>query len=162
LPGEVFLYYGEELGMKGDKPDEQIREPFLWRTAPTTEQCRWVRPVYSRTSTTSPLDEQQRNSQSIYHHYRELLQLRINNPCLVNGIPEQIECKDNAVIVYTLRHQNQRVLVMHNLSENDVLLRNEDKRPKSCSLLYASNGAGIRNNSDFYLPGRSSLLSIIG
>ena len=162
LPGEVFIYYGEELGMKGDKPDEQIREPFLWKAARTIEQCKWVRPVYSLTSNTSPLDEQTSDSQSIYHHYRELLQLRKDIPCLVKGIFEQIECKDSAVIVYTLRYQNERVLVMHNLSETNVILRNEDKRPVGCRMLYASNGAGIRNNSDFYLPGRSSLLSHIG
>jgi alpha-amylase len=148
--------------MKGDKPDEQIREPFLWKAARTIEQCKWVRPVYSLTSNTSPLDEQTGDSQSIYHHYRELLQLRKDIPCLVKGIFEQIECKDSAVIVYTLRYQNERVLVMHNLSETNVILRNEDKRPVGCRMLYASNGAGIRNNSDFYLPGRSSLLSHIG
>jgi alpha-amylase len=30
LPGRPFIYYGEELGMLGVKPDENIREPFLW------------------------------------------------------------------------------------------------------------------------------------
>ena len=30
LPGTPYVYYGEEIGMKGMKPDEFIREPFLW------------------------------------------------------------------------------------------------------------------------------------
>ncbi|MFI5134726.1 MAG: alpha-amylase family glycosyl hydrolase, partial [Chitinophagales bacterium] len=30
LPGTPFIYYGEEIGMKGMKPDSLIREPFLW------------------------------------------------------------------------------------------------------------------------------------
>jgi glycosidase len=29
-PGTPFIYYGEELGMTGPKPDEQIRTPYPW------------------------------------------------------------------------------------------------------------------------------------
>jgi alpha-amylase len=30
LPGQPYIYYGEEIGMLGTKPDPYIREPFLW------------------------------------------------------------------------------------------------------------------------------------
>ena len=30
LPGSPYLYYGEEIGMQGKKPDQYIREPFIW------------------------------------------------------------------------------------------------------------------------------------
>ena len=30
LPGNPYIYYGEELGMLGKKPDEDIRLPFVW------------------------------------------------------------------------------------------------------------------------------------
>lgn len=29
LPGNPFIYYGEEIGMYGEKPDEMIRNPFM-------------------------------------------------------------------------------------------------------------------------------------
>ena len=32
-PGTPFIYYGEELGMTGDKPDERIRTPYPWTAA---------------------------------------------------------------------------------------------------------------------------------
>ena len=32
-PGTPFIYYGEELGMTGPKPDEQIRTPYPWTAA---------------------------------------------------------------------------------------------------------------------------------
>ncbi|MCU6339924.1 hypothetical protein KW823_25750, partial [Enterobacter quasiroggenkampii] len=30
LPGNPFIYYGEEIGMLGLKPDERLREPMKW------------------------------------------------------------------------------------------------------------------------------------
>ncbi len=33
LPGSPYIYYGEEIGMLGKKPDQLIREPYLWNTA---------------------------------------------------------------------------------------------------------------------------------
>ncbi len=51
LPGNPYLYYGEEIGMLGLKPDEFIREPFLWdvgtndpkraRNGPNNRQARY-------------------------------------------------------------------------------------------------------------------------
>ena len=35
LPGLPFIYYGEEIGMTGDKPDERLRTPMQWSRAPS-------------------------------------------------------------------------------------------------------------------------------
>ena len=53
LPGTPFLYYGEEIGMTGTKPDPDIRTPMQWRDAPGagfTDGEPW-RPPISREST---------------------------------------------------------------------------------------------------------------
>ena len=34
MPGVPFVYYGEELGMEGDKPDPRIRTPMPWEPGP--------------------------------------------------------------------------------------------------------------------------------
>ena len=34
LPGLPFVYYGEELGMTGDKPDPRLRTPMHWNLGP--------------------------------------------------------------------------------------------------------------------------------
>ena len=33
-PGVPFIYYGEELGLRGRKPDEEIRTPMPWNATP--------------------------------------------------------------------------------------------------------------------------------
>jgi alpha-amylase len=35
-PGVPFIYYGEEIGLAGTKPDEQIRTPMPWTADPRT------------------------------------------------------------------------------------------------------------------------------
>src|ERR1043166_5529984 len=34
LPGTPFIYYGEEIGMTGDKPDPRLRTPRQWSAGP--------------------------------------------------------------------------------------------------------------------------------
>lgn len=33
MPGNPYIYYGEEIVMNGEKPDEFLREPFKWYTS---------------------------------------------------------------------------------------------------------------------------------
>jgi alpha-amylase len=52
LPGSPYLYYGEEIGMLGKKPDQGIREPFLWDTKEKDKsRTTWEKPFNSNDST---------------------------------------------------------------------------------------------------------------
>ncbi len=89
LPYTPYIYYGDELGMYGPKPDEHIREPFLWQ--PTDEAyCRWE-PNYHNSSTPN-IEIQLADSNSIYTTYKNLIRCRNNDAVLLEGTRQKIRC----------------------------------------------------------------------
>ncbi len=124
LPGAPFVYYGEEIGMPGRKPDEHIREPLLWdvpggpRHAQTT---RWVDPRDARAGTTPTVAEQNIDPGSLLTHYRRLAALRAAHPALSGGeiepAPLAVRAGDaDGVLSFLRTAAGQTLLVVHNVS----------------------------------------------
>ena len=77
LPGQPYLYYGEEIGMLGTKPDPYIREPFLWTSDPGDPQLTgWIKPEFTTLKTVAPLSAQVSDANSVFNHYKKILKLR--------------------------------------------------------------------------------------
>jgi glycosidase len=86
LPGMPFVYYGEEIGMVGPKPDEMIRTPMQWSSAPNggfTTGKPWepLQPDWK----TKNVAAQDSSRRSLLNHYRKLIQLRNAHPDLNRG-----------------------------------------------------------------------------
>jgi len=86
LPGTPFIYYGEEIGMVGQKPDEMIRTPMQWSSTPNggfTTGTPWepLQPDWK----TKNVAAQDSSRQSLLNHYRKLIQLRNAHPELNRG-----------------------------------------------------------------------------
>ena len=86
LPGLPFLYYGEEIGMTGTKPDERLRTPMQWSDVPGvgfTSGTPWqaVQPDYRTVNVAA----QQDDPESLLNHYRTLIRLHTTNPALARG-----------------------------------------------------------------------------
>ena len=127
LPGEVFIYYGEELGMQGEKPDEHLREPFPWTWEKNEEIASWITPKYCTADQLKSLEEQRNDSNALFNHYKALLKIRKQHLALENGKFGKVECNDPSVLLFTRELPEQRVLVMHNLSGEEVLLKHEEE-----------------------------------
>lgn len=155
LPGEIFIYYGEELGMLGLKPDEFVREAFPWTWETNTQNCAWQNSKYNLRTTLPSYEQQQADSQSLFHHYRTLLSLRKNHLPLSQGLIENIICNDPAVLIFTRKHEQQQILVMHNLSGEDVILRHENGEI-DFTTIHATNVNPSTPKGSFHLPAYGS------
>jgi len=86
LPGIPFVYYGEEIGMVGAKPDEMIRTPMQWSTesnAGFTSGAPWesLQPDWM----TKNVATEERDSGSLLNHYRRLIPFRNSHLALTRG-----------------------------------------------------------------------------
>lgn len=120
-PGAPYLYYGEEIGMTGQKPDEYIRAPMQWNAEPGagfTSGKPWI--AINDDYATSNVAAQENDPNSLLNHYRKLIALRHETPALRNG--EVILLETGSPAVYALLRQagNQTALVLVNLGKQPV------------------------------------------
>jgi glycosidase len=117
LPGLPFVYYGEEIGMTGDKPDPRLRTPMQWtpgRAAGFTTGAAWE-PLQPDTATANVAVESG-DSASLLVHYRKLIHLRSNNPALAGGDFLPLQSSEPAVAAFLRRAGSHVVLVVANLA----------------------------------------------
>lgn len=77
MSGSSFLYYGEELGMKGAGKDENKRAPMYWsKDAGAEGMCLGPQDMDAITMIYDSLAEQQDDGNSIYWYVKEALRLR--------------------------------------------------------------------------------------
>jgi len=120
-PGIPFLYYGEEIGMSGTKPDELIRTPMQWTSeegAGFTDGTPWE--AINSDYTTVNVAAQTGEASSILEHYRSLIQLRNEHPALRIGRTYVAESNSNKLVSYLRASREETVLVVINLDDAPV------------------------------------------
>ena len=121
LPGLPFVYYGEEIGMTGDKPDERIRTPLQWtadQNAGFTTGTPW-QPLQSDWQTTN-VAAQEGDSTSLLALHRRLIRLRLSHDALGAGDLVPLTTSHDAVTAYVRRTAGQSVLGVANLGNAPV------------------------------------------
>ena len=117
-PGTPFLYYGEEIGMTGQKPDEDIRLPMQWSgeaaSAGFTTGIPWRTPGANKTSMN--VDSEDKASTSLLNHYRALIGLRNQHPALQTGIPNLLRASIPSIYAILRTEGSETILVLINLS----------------------------------------------
>ncbi len=148
-PGLPFLYYGEELGLTGAKPDERIRTPFPWTSAGPgfgfSDATPWE-PFEDGVAAIS-VEAQDAAAGSLLATYRSVADLRNAHPALSIGSFERVRSSAGQVAASVRAIGDERLLVVQNLSSEpvgDAELSLESGslcgRP-AASLLYPSSSA---------------------
>ena len=96
MGGNAFVYYGEELGMKGSGKDENKRAPMQWTSAePGTADgaimCNGPKDMEKFEMPYPPLDQQAADPYSIYNYYKKAIRLRNTYPVIARGLTLPVE-----------------------------------------------------------------------
>jgi len=122
MPGVPFVYYGEELGMTGDKPDRRLRTPMHWELGPmagfTTGEP-WE-PLQAD-SLTANVEALAGDAGSILNHYRELIRLRSSCPVLgANAELVPLETSSPAAMAFLRQQVDGAAVVVANLGDEPL------------------------------------------
>lgn len=130
LPGSPYIYYGEEIGMLGMKPDENIREPFLWTSEKDdTVRTKWIKPKFSTDDSVMPVSVQINDLNSLYNHYRKLIYQRNNSDILLKGTIVAIPMSNNEILAYKRVLEGRSISIYHNLSGGVVEIDGVELQP---------------------------------
>jgi alpha-amylase len=120
-PGVPFIYYGEEIGMTGDKPDPNLRTPMQWTggdNAGFSSGRPWkgVNSDYSEKN----VELMMRDRDSLLSHYRDLIRVRSNHYALRTGVYVPVTTFDNNLFAMLRVEERETVLVLVNLSGETI------------------------------------------
>jgi glycosidase len=171
LPGLPFVYYGEEIGMSGDKPDPRLRTPMQWsagQAAGFTTGTPWERLQPDTQAINVAIEGADPNS--LLNLYRQLIHLRSSNEAMATGRLVPLTPRSTGVIAYLRRAGDKAVLVVANLGATDVtgvsLHSGKDAIPSgryaAQGLLGTQNGAPLVVGHDGQLLGYVPLTGRLG
>ncbi|HEY89509.1 MAG TPA: DUF3459 domain-containing protein [Thermoflexia bacterium] len=119
FPGVPFIYYGEELGMQGAKPDENLRRPLQWTAeGGFTTGAPW-RGYYDDLAERN-IAAQEDEPASLLNHYRALIRLRNEHEALRIGAWQVVPTAHRSVYATLRTSDEETLLVLVNLGGKPV------------------------------------------
>ncbi len=120
--GVPFVYYGEEIGMSGSKPDEQIRTPMQWTAEKNAGFSQGGRAWFAINSDYKKknVDLQLKDPNSLLSTYRELIQIRQKTPALQVGDYQWIDTGSAGVYAAVRQSEGQAIIILINLRDAPV------------------------------------------
>ena len=124
LPGTPYIYYGEELGMTGTKPDERIREPFLWSSTDEDQNTNWIDSTNPKEKVA--LDKQLEDKDSLYQWYKVLINLRNKHKALSVGELEEVDTPHSKIFGMKRVYEEEEIYILASLSDQEESIELEE------------------------------------
>ena len=130
MSGNAFIYYGEELGMKGSGKDENKRAPMFWSEKSTeTGLCKGPANMDAIKMLYGSYEEQEKDPLSVYQYYRQAIRLRNIYPVIARGevqMADDISGQDICAFTKTMQAQKSDdetslLIVINTSAENKTV-----------------------------------------
>jgi glycosidase len=168
LPGTPYLYYGEEIGMMGDKlktyedffgPDAYVREPFIWdvdRLDPL--QTSWEKSEFSTDKTVVPARIQSEDPSSLLNFYKKLIHYRNSSLPLTQGEIDYSGINALELVSFRRMFEGKQELVIHNVSDVEVTTNLEGENQKFDNVSYTTTDNYKLVGGELKLPAHSTII----
>ncbi len=120
LRGNVFIYYGQEIGMVGSGDDPNKRLGMLWTSE---EETTLPPPGVTKLEYAYPsAAAQEADAASILNYYRAALALRERFPAIARGTGEVLPCPSDALCLIRREYGGEALLLVVNPSRGEEAL----------------------------------------
>ena len=121
-PGSPFIYYGEEIGLRGSRgganTDANRRLAMLWGDGDTVKDP--VGADYDSAGRNGTVADQKPNGSSLYNHYKKLIAIRQANPEIAYGEFKALALTGTQAGGFLSTWQGKTVCVLHNTTVNET------------------------------------------
>ncbi|MBQ2224178.1 MAG: hypothetical protein II420_05420 [Oscillospiraceae bacterium] len=159
-PGSPFIYYGEELGMRGSRgganTDANRRLAMVWGDGDTVRDPAGT--TYARDKQIEHgAAEQIGDSASLYNYYKKLIMIRKANPEIARGEYHALSFPGTKLGGFTSTYEGSTVCVLHNPTLNEITV---DLSGLALSEIRAVAGFGdaTLNGSELTLASQTSVV----
>ena len=152
IGGIPSIYYGQEIGMKGkvysfgntDGNDIGRREAFDWYQGGEGKGMShwyknsgaWWTNANQKANDGISLEEQQNDPNSLFQFYKKTIELKQSQSALATGTYQHAPNNNPNVLSFYRVNQDQKVLVVFNLSDEKQVVRMNDEIKKARNLLH--------------------------
>ena len=143
-PGSPFIYYGEEIGMRGSRgsanTDANRRLAMVWGDEDTVRDPQGT--TYASSSQiTSTVVDQKLDESSLYTYYKKLLMIRRANPEIAHGTYTALKSDGTKLGGFEATYNGSTVLVLHNTAWESKTIDLSTRTDRVPSALRAVIGA---------------------
>lgn len=123
-PGSPFIYYGEEIAIKGSRgganTDANRRVAMLWGDDDTVKDPEGTT-FDAKKQVNGTVLEQEKNEDSILNYYRKVIKVRNKYPEIARGNYEVLISDNKSLGGFIISYNNEKTLLLHNCSKTDEL-----------------------------------------
>ena len=162
IPGSSFIYYGEEIGLKGSRgganTDANRRLAMFWGDGDTVKDPEGA--TYNSEQTNGSVMDQLPNGESLYNHYKKLILIRKANPEIANGSFQALTIPDSKLGGFLATWEGSTVCVLHNTTQSPLQLDLTTLADVSLAQIsaYAGMGSATLEGSVLTLDGQTSVV----
>ena len=160
MPGNPFIYYGEEIGMTGSGADENKRQSMVWSVTDKTGIPSRIPNTDQSQNLEAGVIEQFDDPDSLLNHYIRVLGAKKKHPEIARGIVTNYQSGVRQICLYGTEYEGETVYIVHNISSEDIefTLPDEVNPDTVADALYPAGGTSSLNGNVVKIAARSTMI----